>query len=78
MADPPPVGSGAQDRASPNVMGLASLGLEIGIFCDSLYSVLPLNVILGLDFFGRALSRPQVGSWTPGGWRFSSFVSVNV
>ena len=26
-----PVGSGAQDRASPNGMGLASLGLDIGI-----------------------------------------------
>ena len=36
--------SGALDRASPNFMGLASLGLDIGIFCDSLYSVLMLNV----------------------------------
>jgi hypothetical protein len=51
---------GAQDRASPNVMGLASLRLEIGICCDVLYSVLLLSVILGLDFLGRALSRPQV------------------
>jgi hypothetical protein len=25
---------GAHVRASPNFMGLASLGLEIGIFCD--------------------------------------------
>jgi hypothetical protein len=25
---------GVQDSASPNFMGLASLGLEIGIFCD--------------------------------------------
>ena len=28
--------SGAQDRASPNFMGLASLGLDIGIFGDFL------------------------------------------
>jgi hypothetical protein len=41
-------------------MGLACLGLEIGTFCDSLYSVLLLSVILGLYFFGLALSRPQV------------------
>ena len=41
-------------------MGLASLGLEIGIFCYFLYSVLLFNAILGLDFLGRALSRPQV------------------
>ena len=55
--------TGARDRASgasPNVMGLASLGLDIGIFCDFLYSVLLLSVILGLlDFLGLALSRPQ-------------------
>ena len=47
-------------RASPNFMGLTSFGLEIGIFCDFRYSVLLLNAILGLDFLGRALSRPQV------------------
>jgi hypothetical protein len=41
-------------------MGLASLGLEIGTFCDFLYSVLLLNAILGLDFLGLARSRPQV------------------
>ena len=46
--------------SSPNFMGLASLGLEIGIFCDFLYSVILLNVFLGLDFLGLALSRPQV------------------
>ena len=28
---------GAQDRASPKFMGLASLGLEIGVFCDFSY-----------------------------------------
>jgi hypothetical protein len=43
-------------------MGLASLGLDIGIFCDSLYSVLLLGVFLGLDFSGLALSQPQRGS----------------
>jgi hypothetical protein len=48
----------AQDSASPNFMGLASLGLEIGIFCGFLYSVLLWNAILGLYFLGRALSRP--------------------
>jgi hypothetical protein len=55
---------GAPDRASPNFMGLASLGPQIGIFCDfrytSMYSVLLLNAVLGLDFLGLALSRPQV------------------
>jgi hypothetical protein len=40
-------------------MGLARLDLEIGIFCDFLYSVLLLNEILGLYFLERALSRPQ-------------------
>ena len=41
-------------------MGPASLGLDIGIFCDFLYSVLLMSAILGLDFLGLALSRPQV------------------
>ena len=44
-------------------MGLASLGLEtgleVGIFCDSLYSILLLKAILGLDFLGLALARPR-------------------
>ena len=46
-------------------MGLASLGLEIGIFCDYLYSILPLNAILGLDFLGLALSahRFDLHAW---------------
>jgi hypothetical protein len=47
------VRTGARDRASsasPNVMALASLGLDIGIFCDFLYSILLLSVILGLEF----------------------------
>jgi hypothetical protein len=43
---------------APNFMGLASLGLEIGIFCDFLCSVLLLSVVLGLDLLGLALSRP--------------------
>jgi hypothetical protein len=41
-------------------MGLASLGLAIGIFCDSLYSVLLLSTILGLNFLGLALSQSQL------------------
>ena len=36
---PPGVRGGAPDRASPNFMGLASLGLEISIFCDFRYIV---------------------------------------
>ena len=36
-------------------MGLASLGLEIGISCDFLYSVLLLNAILGSYCLGLAL-----------------------
>jgi hypothetical protein len=28
------VSYGAQDRAGPNSMGLTSLGLEVGIFCE--------------------------------------------
>jgi hypothetical protein len=43
-------------------MGPASLGLEIVIFYDFLYSILILNAILGLDCLGLALSRPQVPS----------------
>jgi hypothetical protein len=64
---------GAQDRASPHFMGLASFGLGIGIFCDLRYSVLLLNAILELYFLGLALSRPQVplqsGSSLPFTWR---------
>jgi hypothetical protein len=42
-------------------MGLAgqSRALDIGVFCDFLYSVLLLHMILGLDFSGLALSWPQ-------------------
>ena len=62
--DPPSIWapSGALDRASPNFMGLASLGLEIAIFSDFLYSVLLLDAILGLDFLGLAFSRSQAPS----------------
>ena len=49
------VRTGAQDWASPNFTGLISLGLEIGVFCDFLYSVLLFNAISGLDFSGTAL-----------------------
>jgi hypothetical protein len=45
-------------------MGLGSFGLEIGIFCDFLYSVLLFDATSGLDFSGRALSWPQV-------WQFA-------
>jgi hypothetical protein len=41
-------------------MGLASFGLQIGVFREFLYSVLLLNAILGLDLLGLALYRPQV------------------
>ena len=41
-------------------MGLARLGLDVGIFGEFLYIVLLLSVILGLDFLGLALSRSQV------------------
>ena len=73
--------AGAQDRASPSLMGLASLGLAIGTFCGLLYSVLLLNAISGLDFLGLALfrlglwRRPAAtptadgrGEWAQGGW----------
>jgi hypothetical protein len=40
--------------------GTDQFGLDIGLFCDLLHSVLLLNAILGLDFLGLALSRPQV------------------
>jgi hypothetical protein len=65
--DPTVVPVRAQDRASPNSTGLASLGLDIGIFCDCLYtySVLQLNTILGLAFSGPAPSRPQVRASNP-------------
>ena len=41
---------GAQGRAGPNFMGLASLGLDVGIFCDSRYNVLLFSVVLGARF----------------------------
>ena len=47
-------GTGAQDRASPDFMGLVSLGLETGIFGGVLYSVLLLDATLGLDFLWPA------------------------
>ena len=56
------VRSGARDMARPDVMGLASLRLEIGVICDFLYSVLLLNAILRLGCLRLAPSRPQVRS----------------
>ena len=51
-------------------MGLASLRLDIGIFCNFLYSVLLRNAILGLDFLGLALSssRYRTKSSKRSGW----------
>jgi hypothetical protein len=40
-------------------MGLTSLGQYIGIFWNLLYCIFLLNVILGLEFLGLALSPPQ-------------------
>jgi hypothetical protein len=48
-------------------MGLASLRLDIGVFCDFLSSFLLFGAFSGLDFLGRALSRPQVGRRTTTG-----------
>ena len=45
-------------------MGLISLWLDIGIFCDFLYSVLLLSSILGLDFLGLALSSSRWSFYT--------------
>ena len=56
------MGVGAPDGAGPTFMGLARLGLDIGIFDDFLYSVLLLAVVLGLDVLGLAISQPQVGA----------------
>jgi hypothetical protein len=53
----------AHDRASPNVMGLASLALNISVFCNFLYSILLFNAVLGIDFLGLALLWPQVCGW---------------
>ena len=46
-------------------MGLASLGLESGIFYNFLYSMILLSVILGLYFLGLALSWPRRGRRGP-------------
>jgi hypothetical protein len=40
-------------------MGLATFGLDIGAFCDLLYSVPLLSASLGLDSSGHALSWPH-------------------
>jgi hypothetical protein len=49
--------------------GLASLGLEIDIFSDILYSILLHNAILGLDFLGLALSAGKARSTRQKPWR---------
>ena len=40
-------------------MGLVSLALIIGVFCDFIYSILLVNAILWLDFLGLALFRQR-------------------
>ena len=57
-----PAAAGAQDRASPNFMGLYRFKQEIDILCDFIYSVLLLSVILGLYFLGLALPATNVKS----------------
>jgi hypothetical protein len=59
---------GALDRASPNFMGLASLGLEIGIFCGFIYSILLLNAIFWVRYL-RANPIPAAAS----GWPWTMF-----
>ena len=83
--------AGAVDRASPNFMGLASLGLEIGTFCDLYHIAFSYRSrFLGLDFLGLALSWPQArtpaagaerrpwrcGRWPPS-WRTSTAASAH-
>jgi hypothetical protein len=46
-------------RASPDFMGLVSLGLDIGIFGGVLYSVLLLNATLGLLWAGWVGGPPH-------------------
>jgi hypothetical protein len=82
--------AGAVDRTSPNFMGLASLGLEIGTFCDLYHLAFSYRSrFLGLDFLGLALSRTQAktpaagaerrpwrcGRWPPS-WRTSTAASA--
>jgi hypothetical protein len=40
-------------------MGLASLGLDIGVFCNVLYGVLLFNAIAGLYFIGQDRASPN-------------------
>jgi hypothetical protein len=49
-------GSEYGDGASPDVMGMTSLGLDVGILYDFLYIGLLLDVILRLEFLGLTLS----------------------
>jgi hypothetical protein len=52
--------AGLRTGPAPTFTGLASFGPRVGIFWGSLYSVPPLNAILGLDGSGPAPPRPQV------------------
>ena len=54
-----PSSRGARDRATLNFMGLASLGLDISILCDLLYSVL----LFGTRFWGEISSSLPVIVW---------------
>ena len=47
-------------------MGLAILGLEIGIFCDFRYNALLLSMILGLNLLGPPSPPPQVADLEAG------------
>jgi hypothetical protein len=44
-------------------MGLASLALNIGVFCDFIHSILLFDAILGLDSSGLALSWRRCAAW---------------
>ena len=54
------MGTGALDRASPNFMGLASLGLDVSTFYD--FSILrsPIERVFGARFL-RASPIPAAG-----------------
>jgi hypothetical protein len=54
------VRSGARERASPTFMGLTRVGLEVGIFCDFLCSVLLWNASLARFLRASPKSRSQV------------------
>ena len=53
---------GAQDRAGPNFTGLATLGLQIGVFCGLLDRALILSAGLGLGFSSGRAPLPAAGT----------------